>query len=270
MLFVPNSTICLISVFSINNSSDNTCYFNARSCCIIDPTSTVIMTGTAWKQHHLYTLDCVAHNVNDASTSEPPLMSMHPTASSALYTTKTPDLEIWHHHLGHCNHYTIIDMACRGIVKGMPIDLSSAPAAYNHCILGKQTCSHVLAMHEGERASKQLKCIFVDLCGPMPAVSNYGHLYSMNVIDDFSSYVWSLLLAHKSDAINMLRAWHHAVENQTREKLKIVIMDNSELMSNTMTAWCALHGINHQLTAPYTVAQKTVPMFCHFGKTDLA
>jgi hypothetical protein len=93
VLFILNSTVHLISVFSINDSGNNTCYFDARSCCMIDPTGMVIMTETAWKQCHLYTLNCVAHNVNNASTNEPPLMSTHPTTSSTLYVTKTPDLE---------------------------------------------------------------------------------------------------------------------------------------------------------------------------------
>jgi len=146
-------------------------------------------------------------------------------------------------------------MACQGVIEGMPIDLSSAPAACDHCILGKQTRSHVPKMQEGRRATKRLEQVFVDLCGPMPCVSKYGHLYSMNVIDDFSSYVWSLPLKSKSKAINMLCAWHCAVENQTGEKLKTLVTDNSELVSKTTTAWCILYGINHQVTAPYMSAQ---------------
>ena len=260
VLFVPNSTVHLISVFSINNSSDNACYFDAKACCVIGPNGMIMITGTVWKQRRLYTLDCVPHNVNDASTNNPSITSTNATEASALYATRTPDLETWHRRLGHCNHRTIIDMARHGVVEGMPIDLSSAPAACDHCILGKQTRSHVPAMREGERASKRLERVFVDLCGPMPAVSNYGHLYSMNVIDDFSSYVWSLPLARKSEAVNVLRAWHRAVENQTGEKLKIIVTDNGELVSNTMTAWCTLHGIHHQLTAPYTSA--------HNGRTE--
>ena len=164
----------------------------------------IIITGTVWKQRCLYTLDCVPHNVNNASTNNHSVTSTNPTETSALYATRMPNLETWHHRLGHCNHCTIIDMACHGVVEGMPIDLSSAPAACDHCILGKQTRSHVPAMREGERASKRLERVFVDLCGPMPAVSNYGHLYSMNIIDDFSSYVWSLPLARKSEAVNVL------------------------------------------------------------------
>ena len=146
----------------------------------------------------------------------------------------------------------------------MPINLSSTPAACDYCILGKQTCSHVPAMHEGERASKRLERIFVDLCGPMPAVSNYSHLYSMNVIDDFSSYVWSLPLVRKSEAVNILWAWHHAVENQTGDKLKIVVTDNGKFLLHMMTAWCTLHGIKHQLTAPYTSTHNSrAERLCH-------
>jgi len=101
----------------------------------------------------------------------------------------------------------------------------------------------------------QLERVFIDLCRLMPCVSKYGHLYSMNVIDDFSSYVWSLPLKSKSEAMNVLHAWHCAVENQTGKKLKIIVTDNGELVSRTTTAWYTLHGIKHQRTAPYTSAQ---------------
>jgi len=77
----------------------------------------------------------------------------------------------------------------------------------------------------------------------------------MNVIDDFTSYVWSLPLKSKSKAINVLCAWHCAVENQTGDRLKIIVTNNGGLVSKTTTAWCKLYRINHQLTTPYTSAQ---------------
>ena len=241
VLFVPNSTVRLISVYSINNDGYHTCYFDADSCNITDRSGNVVLTGTAWKQRRLYILDCDANK-------QPALN----TADTALYADRTPDVETWHRRLGHCNHRTVIDMARENTAKGMPIDLSSAPATCDHCVLGKQTRSHVPKVREGPRATKRLERVYVDLCGPMPAVSKFGHVYSMNIMDDFSSYVWSIPLARKSEALNALRAWHRAVENQTGEKLKIVVTDNGELVSNTMAAWCQLSGIDHQLTAPYT------------------
>ncbi len=53
----------------------------------------------------------------------------------------------------------------------------------------------------------------------------------MNIIDDFSGYVWSLPLKAKSDAASTLITWHRAVENQTGQKLKILITDNGKLIS---------------------------------------
>jgi len=253
-LFVPNSTIRLILVFTLNNDGSNACYFDAKSCSIIDSNGTVIITGHAWMSHHLYILDCT-QNSDQSITPKASANIANTMPSSALYAMRMPDLKTWHRRLGHCSNHKIINMARQGIVEGMPIDLSSVPATCDHCILGKQTRSHVPKIREGQRATKRLERVFVDLCRPMPCVSKYGHLYSMNVIDNFSSYVWSLPLKSKSDAVNVLRAWHHAVERQTREKLKIIVTDNGELVSNTTTAWCQLHGIDHQLTAPYTSAQ---------------
>ena len=89
----------------------------------------------------------------------------------------------------------------------------------------------------------------------MPIVSHSGHMYSMNVIDDYSGYVWSLPLRTKSDAAKILQGWHRAVENQSGHKLKTIVTDNGELVSTSMKDWCLAHGIDHQRTAPYTSAQ---------------
>jgi len=45
----------------------------------------------------------------------------------ALLSTHVPDLETWHHHLGHCSTDAIVDMAWKGVVKGMCVDLSTVP-----------------------------------------------------------------------------------------------------------------------------------------------
>jgi len=76
----------------------------------------------------------------------------------------------------------------------------------------------------------------------------------MNIIDDFSSYTWSLPLRNKEEAASIFQSWHCAVENQSGHHLKILISDNGELISKSMQDWADLHGINHQRTAPYTSA----------------
>jgi hypothetical protein len=126
-------------------------------------------------------------------------------------------------------------MAHDKVIKGMPIDLSSLPPKCDSCILGKQTQSPVPKKRKGIRASKPLERVYVDLYEPMPCASHTGRLYSMNVIDDHTGYVWSLLIRLKSEAASTLHRWHHAVENQSGHKLKILVTDNGELVSKSIT-----------------------------------
>jgi len=113
----------------------------------------------------------------------------------------------------------------------------------------------VSKVREGEKAKRPLEHVFIDLCGPIWPLSSSGHLYSMNVIDDFSSYVWTIPLKLKGDVAPSLQNWHRSVENQSGHCLKILVTDNGKLVSNSMADWCAEFGINHQCTAPYTSAQ---------------
>ena len=89
----------------------------------------------------------------------------------------------------------------------------------------------------------------------MSVTSHSGRLYSMNVIDDYSGFVWSLPLRSKSEASIVLKHWLTAVENQTSHRLKCLVTDNGELSSLQIRDLCAERRILHLFTAPYTSAQ---------------
>jgi len=146
-------------------------------------------------------------------------------------------------------------MACKGLVEGITIDLSSAPPKCTYCVLGKQTCLPVPKIWEGPKAGVKLEKVYVDLCGPMPCVSYSGHLYAMHIINDFSGYIWSLPLRSKRDTALVLQLWHKHVTIQSGLPLKSLVTDNGELVSNSMKDWCASLSINHIVTALYTSAQ---------------
>ena len=171
-----------------------------------------------------------------------------------LYS-RVPNIETWHRRLGHCNVRAIIEMAKNGVSQGMPIDLSSMPANCEHCALGKQSRTSVPKTREGSKASKRLERVHVDLCGPMAVTSRAGNLYSMNMIDDFSGYVWTVSLRSKADACSAFQIWHKAVTVQTGHQIRTLVTDNGELISNAMTDFCRSEGIDHLTTAPYTSTQ---------------
>jgi transposase InsO family protein len=76
----------------------------------------------------------------------------------------------------------------------------------------------------------------------------------MNLIDDFSGYVWSLPLRSKAEAADVLQSWLTFLELQTPFRLKSFVTDNGELASNRIQDWCTRKGILHLFTAPYTSA----------------
>ena len=147
VLFVPNAAIHLISVYTVNTDGQNSCHFDATACTVTGPDGATLLTGMVWKQRRLYTINC---SIKPISNSTKP-------TDVALYAGRTPDVETWHRRLGHCDHRTVIDMARQNVAKGMPIDLSSALATCDHCVLGKQTRSHVPRAREGRRATKRLE-----------------------------------------------------------------------------------------------------------------
>src|SRR6266571_5157681 len=244
VLYIPESSVRLISILALNRSGDYTTHFDSMNCWVTNKSNTVLVRGSISPTKRLYTLSTKTPSVHHKKGSNPP---------SALYV-RVPNVETWHRRLGHCNTRTIIEMAKNGTSEGMPIDLSALPPRCDHCALGKQSRSPVPQTREGNKAEKRLERVFVDLCGPMAVTSRSGNVYSMNLIDDFSSYVWSVPLRSKSEACEPIQTWHKAVATQTGDKLRILVTDNGELVSSNVRDWCNAEGIDHQLTAPYTSA----------------
>ena len=245
VLYIPESSVRLISILALNQNGNYTTHFDSEGCWVTNKSNTVIIRGALSPSKRLYVL-----------TTKTPFVQHKriPEASMALYT-KVPDIETWHRRLGHCNPQAIIDMAKGGVSQGMPIDLSCLPPKCDSCALGKQSRSSVPKRREGVKADRRLGKVYVNLCGPMAVASRSGNLYSMNVIDDFSGYVWSIPLRSKSDASSALQTWHKAVTVQSGETLRVLVSDNGELVTKSTKDWCDREGIEHQVTAPYTSAQ---------------
>src|SRR6266702_2634554 len=243
VLYIPESNVHLISILTLNKSGDYTTHFDSMTCWVTNKSNTMLMCRSLSLTKCLYILMTKTPFVQHAKMPEPFILYM-----------RVPDLETWHRRLSHCNPCTIMEIAKKGASEGMPIDLSSLPAKCDHCMLRKQLQSPVPKTWEGSKAERRLERVFMDLCGPMAVASHSGNIYSMNLIDDFSGYMWSIPLQSKSKACEAIQVWHKAVTTQTGDKLQILITDNGELVSTKVCDWCNAEGINHQLTAPYMLA----------------
>jgi len=261
VLFAPASNVRLVSVLDMNNTSGHyVLHFSHDSFWLTNSSGATILHGNVHKTCRLYYLSIsrvlTTHIRNKShETDSPSKIGSDEAHTTALHASCVPNVETWHRRLGHCNFGVIIDMAKKHTVEGMAIDLSSTPPKCDSCIRGKHMQTPVSKVREGEKVKRPLEHVFIDLCGPIWPLSSSGRLYSMNVIDDFSSYVWTIPLKLKGDVAPSLQNWHRSVENQSGHCLKILVTDNGKLVSNSMADWYAEFGINHQRTAPYTSAQ---------------
>jgi hypothetical protein len=178
-----------------------------------------------------------------------------PLVEHSFIATRVPDIETWHRRLGHVNYKSIVDMSDHAMVKGMHINLSSAPPKCQPCILGKQTRTPVPKIREGVRAKEILDVVYIDLTGPQSVQSASGFNYVMNIIDDASSFVHTALLPLKSSAIKALKEWVLLAERETGKKVGSFNIDNGELKSTEFVEFCASRGIRIRWTAPSTSAQ---------------
>jgi hypothetical protein len=154
---------------------------------------------------------------------------------------KKKDLETWHRRLGHAKFQAITEMAQKGMIAGMPSSFSSKPPKCESCILGKQTKTPVPKKREegpGHRSQRKLGIIWVDLTGPEDVTACSGHSYIMNLVDDYTSMVWTILLKQKSDALPELKAWELTRKSETGLKVGIYRTGNDgELKSDAMCDW---------------------------------
>lgn len=59
----------------------------------------------------------------------------------------------------------------------------------------------------------------------------------MDIVDDYTSRLWSIPLKNKDDSFPELKAWELACEMETGQKVGTYITDQGELKSDKMREW---------------------------------
>jgi hypothetical protein len=244
VLFIPAATVRLISVGTIARDSKIVSHFDDTSCWLTSKsTGAVIARGTLLPRTRLYSL---------------PLHS--PQADHAYSVHREADLETWHRRLGHANYQCVAGMARKGKINGMSPSLATSKVSKcEPCVLGKQTKTIVPKTRggkegDGNRATRVLGVVWIDLTGPHAVTSRTGNRYTVDIVDDYTSRGWTFAVPKKSDAFDKVQAWEKVVKAETGQEVGTYRTDNGELKSNKMRAWLEGKGTKHEFTAPYTSA----------------
>ncbi|KAG7564160.1 Integrase catalytic core [Arabidopsis suecica] len=174
-----------------------------------------------------------------------------------LHSRTQIDSERWHARLGHVNLETMKTMVRRELVTGIShVDFEKKICG--SCLLGKQT-RQVFPQATMYRATKALELIHRDLCGPITPNTVAGNKFVFVLIDDYSRYMWTVLLKEKSETFGKFKKFKSIVEQETGEKIQTFRTDRGgEFVSKEFNDFCLESGIRRHLTAPYTPQQNGV------------
>jgi transposase InsO family protein len=163
----------------------------------------------------------------------------------------------WHARYGHLNFQALRQLGQKEMVRGLPC-VDHVEQVCDGCLIGKQRRAPF--PREGQyRASKVLELVHGDLCGPITPATPAGNKYFLLIVDDFSRYMWVVLLKSKDQALQAFRIVKMAAEVESEAKLKALRTDRGgEFKSNEFKAFCEAHGIQRYLTAPYSPQQNGV------------
>jgi len=92
-----------------------------------------------------------------------------------------------------------------------------------------------------------------DICGPVTPATPGGKKYFLLLVDDYSRFMWLLLLEAKSDAPAAIKRFQAAAELESGRKLKILRTDyGGEFTSLEFGDYCAAKGVQRHHSAPYS------------------
>ncbi|KAG7585452.1 Ribonuclease H-like superfamily [Arabidopsis thaliana x Arabidopsis arenosa] len=157
----------------------------------------------------------------------------------------------------HIGSQMMETMFKKELVTGLPtmkIGKETCPS----CCLGKQVRKPFPAATMF-RAERRLELIHGDLCGPITPSTTARNRYVFVLIDDYSRYMWSILLKEKSETFEKFKKFKMLVEQETGTSIKTFRTDRGgEFISHEFQSFCEKAGIQRHLTAPYSPQQNGV------------
>jgi transposase InsO family protein len=252
--FVPTMTVNLLSVSRIT-AAGYTVEFGASDCKIKEG-KRVIAVADLVKDNNLYRLRTVSSPVKDGVASQPQY------CLAVGEPAQQPPSELWHQRLGHLNHRAVSMLLGRGMTADIQLALPGDTTRCDACILGKHHRSATHGLVTTSRATRPLFRLHLDICGPFSVEALDGSLYLLQVVDDYSRYVWargmpnrltSTVLSHFKEIVAQGEAMHSG------HRVSVVRSDNGpELISAAFSAFLQARGIRRERTATYSPHQNGV------------
>ncbi|XP_022860417.1 uncharacterized protein LOC111380966 [Olea europaea var. sylvestris] len=178
-----------------------------------------------------------------------------PNSNYVCRSAKIDVNELCHKRLGHLNYKSLVHLAKKELVDGLPKIGPSENVVCGPCQLGKQ----LKGSHKKTSkilTKRPLELIHMDLMGPSRTESLGGKRYILIVVDDFSRFTWIELLREKSDACDLIKSLCKRFSNELNLKVSRMHSDHGKEFENfNLKSFCMDEGILHEFSSPITPQQ---------------
>jgi hypothetical protein len=156
------------------------------------------------------------------------------------------DAWLWHARYGHVNFHALKNLADKEMVLGMP-HIDQIERVCDGCLVGKQHRASFPAV-SSFRAATPLEILHGDLCGPITPATNAGKKYFLLIVDDFSRFMWIVLIRSKDEAFEAFCKMKAATEMELKLQVRSLRTDRGgEFTSREFNDYCEEKGIKRLL-----------------------
>ncbi|KAJ9565309.1 hypothetical protein OSB04_001275 [Centaurea solstitialis] len=169
-----------------------------------------------------------------------------PTESAFLSVTSS----VWHARLGHLGDNILNKLRSDRLITCSSV---SSSCVCKSCQLGKQ--DKLPFFNSMSNSIAPFDIIHSDVW-TSPVMSTSGHKYYLLFIDDFTNYVWTFPMTHKSQTFSYFILLRNYITNQFGRDIKSFQCDNGKEFNNrSFHQLCQQNGIHLRFSCPYTSSQ---------------
>jgi len=148
------------------------------------------------------------------------------------------------HHLNRLNR--------KQFVEGLPKLKFEKDRLYEACQRGKQT-KVSFKPKNCISIERPLELLHMDLFGPFRTINLGCNYYALVIVDDFSTFTWTLFLAAKNETFYAFKKLAKVLENEKGSKIVSLRSDNGvEFQNEKFEHFCEKHWIKHNFSTPRT------------------
>jgi len=207
--------------------------FEPDLCLIANSkTSETVLVGKRVNNVYMFNVSCITSNMN-------------------CLLSRNNESWLWHRRLAHIYMHHLNRLASKELVIVLPM-LKFEGIDYVKLAKRKKKKSSFKQLNVVS-TSRPLELLHIDFFGPSRTMSLGYNYHGLVVIDDYSSFTWTLFIATKDEAYHAFKRFAKVIQNEKNCGISAIKSDHGgEFQNARFDKFCSKFGIKHNFLAPRT------------------